>query len=266
VHEDECGAPEFYTGGARLTPLDGEGGRIAPEALARALAEAAGSGVHNLQRGALSLTTATEAGTAYTPDQIRALCALARARGLPVHLDGARFTNALVRVGCTPAEMSWKAGIDVLSFGGTKNGLMGVEAVVLFDPARAWEFELRRKRGGHLFSKHRFLSAQMEAYLDANLWLEMAATANARADALAAGLAATPGARILHPVEANIVFAAWPRAGHRAVQAAGAHYYLWPFEQSLEGPDAAELSARLVCNWSTTEAEVAGFLRTLRGG
>ncbi len=264
VQEDECGAPEFYTGGAKLVPLDGPDGRIAPETLAEALARAAQVGVHNVQRGALSLTTATEAGTAYTPDQIRALTALAKARGLPVHLDGARFANALVRIGCTPAEMSWKAGIDVLSFGGTKNGLMGVEAVILFDPARAWEFELRRKRGGHLFSKHRYLAAQMEAYLDAGLWLEMAAVANARADALAAGLASTPGARILHPVEANIVFAAWPRAGHRAVQAAGAHYYLWPFDQSLEGPDAAPLSARLVCNWFTTEAEVAAFIGHLR--
>src|SRR5690606_14911931 len=119
-------------------------------------------------------------------DEIRALADIARARGLPVHLDGARFANALVRIGCTPAELSWKAGVDVLGFGGTKNGLVGVEAVIFFDPARAREFELRRKRGGHLFSKHRFLSAQMEAYLDDDLWLKMARSANASADALAA--------------------------------------------------------------------------------
>jgi threonine aldolase len=264
VQEDECGAPEFYTGGAKLVPLDGPDGRIAPEALAQALAGAAEAGVHNVQRGALSLTTATEAGTVYAPDEIRALAALAKVHGLPVHLDGARFANALVRLGCTPAEMSWKAGVDVLSFGGTKNGLMGVEAAILFDPDRAWEFELRRKRGGHLFSKHRFLSAQMEAYLRDGLWLELAAAANARADALAAGLGVEPGARLLHPVQANMVFAAWPRAGHRAVQAAGARYYLWPFGQSLEGPDAEELSARLVCSWATTEAEVAAFIGHLR--
>ena len=265
VQEDECGAPEFYTGGAKLTPLDGPDGRIAPETLARALASAASVGVHNVQRGALSLTSATEAGTAYAPDAIAALAALARAHGMPVHLDGARFANALVRIGCTPAEMTWKSGVDVVSFGGTKNGLMGVEAVILFDPARAWEFELRRKRGGHLFSKHRFLAAQMEAYLADGLWLELAAAANARADALAAGLAAVPGARILHPVEANMVFAAWPRAGHRAAQAAGARYYLWPADQSLDGPAAEPLSARLVCSWSTEPAEVDAFLACLRG-
>ena len=264
VHEDECGAPEFYTGGARLTPLDGDHGRIEPGALSRALAAAAQAGVHNFQPGALSLTTATEAGTVYAPDEIRVLAGLARDRGLAVHLDGARFANALVRIGCSPAEMSWKAGVDVLSLGGTKNGLMGVEAVILFDPAKAREFELRRKRGGHLFSKHRFLSAQMAAYLDDDLWLALAAAANARADALAAGLAAVPGAKLLHPVEANMVFAAWPRAGHRAAQAAGARYYLWPGDQTLDGPDDDAVSARLVCNWATAEAGIADFLAILR--
>jgi threonine aldolase len=264
VQEDECGAPEFYTGGAKLVPLDGADGRIAPDVLERALAGAAAVGVHNVQRGALSLTNATEAGTIYRPDEMRALADLAKRYGLPVHLDGARFANALVRVGCTPAELSWKAGVDVLSFGGTKNGLMGVEAVILFDPARAWEFELRRKRGGHLFSKHRFLSAQMEAYLEGDLWLELAATANARADALGTGLATVPGAKLLQPVEANMVFAGWPQAGHRAAEAAGARYYPWAFEQSRAEADPAAPTARLVCNWSTTEAEVAEFLALLR--
>jgi len=141
---------------------------------------------------------------------------------------------------------------------------MGVEAVILFDPAKAREFELRRKRGGHLFSKHRFLSAQMAAYLDDDLWLALAAAANARADALAAGLAAVPGAKLLHPVEANMVFAAWPRAGHRTAQAAGARYYLWPGDQTLDGPDDDAVSARLVCNWATTEADIAEFLAVLR--
>ena len=264
VAVDECAAPEFFTGGAKLTPLDGAHGRLAPEALAEALA-AAGAGVHNVQPGALSLTNATEAGTLYTPADLRALADLAHDRGLPVHLDGARFANALLRLGCTPAELSWKAGVDVLCLGGTKNGLMGVEAVILFDPARAWEFELRRKRGGHLFSKHRYLTAQMEAYLADDLWRDMARNANARADALAAGLEALPGARLRHPVEANMVFAAWPRAGHRALQDAGARYYFWPFEQSLDGPGDEELSARLVCSWSTTEDEVAAFIEVLRG-
>jgi threonine aldolase len=264
VEEDECGAPEFYTGGAKLTPLDGAHGRVAPEAFARALASAASVGVHNVQPGALTLTNATEAGAAYGPAEVAELAGMAKGRGLPVHVDGARFANALVHLGCTPAELTWKAGVDALSFGGTKNGCFGVEAVVLFDPARSWELELRRKRAGHLFSKHRFLAAQMEAYLADDLWLDLARRANARAAALARGIAALTGARILHPVEANMVFAAWPRAAHRAAQAAGARYYLWPADQSLDGPDDEPLSARLVCGWSTGEAEIAALLDVLR--
>ena len=165
--------------------------------------------MHGVQRGMLSITNVTEAGTVYTPAEIAALTALARAQGLPSHLDGARFANALVATGATPAEMTWKAGIDVLSFGGTKNGCMGVEAVVIFDPAKAWEFELRRKRGGHLFSKHRFLSAQMEAYLTDDLWLRLATHANAMGARLAQGLRCVR-CTLLHPAEANMMFPEWP--------------------------------------------------------
>lgn len=266
VEEDECGAPEFYTGGAKLTLLGGDHARIAPEALERAIGFTARAGVHNIQRGAVSITNATEAGAVYSPDQVAAICGVAKAAGLPVHMDGARFANAVVAAGCTPAEMTWKAGVDVLSFGGTKNGLMGVEAVVLFDPARAWEFELRRKRGGHLFSKHRYLSAQMAAYLKDDLWLKLAERANHAAARLSAGLAALPGAALLHPTEANAVFAAWPREGHRRAQKEGAHYYLWPMDQSLEGTGDVALSARLVCSWCTTDDEVDAFLALIDGG
>ena len=266
VEEDECGAPEFYTGGAKLTLVDGPHGRIAPESLETAFGFAARAGVHNVQRGPLTLTNATEAGTVYRPEDVARLAAMARRHGLPVHMDGARLANALVSLGCTPAELTWRAGVDVLSFGGTKNGCMGVEAVILFEPARAWEFELRRKRGGHLFSKHRYLSAQMEGYLADDLWRALATQANARAQQLARGLAALPGARLVHPTEANAVFAAWPRSGHRAVRAAGAQYYLWPGHQSLDGPDDEPLSARLVCNWSTTEGDVEAFLQALGAG
>lgn len=266
VEEDECGAPEFYTGGAKLTLLDGPNGRIAPESLRDALAFTARAGVHNVQRGPLSVTNATEVGTVYSPADLARLTALTREYGLPVHMDGSRFANALAALGCTPAELTWRAGIDALSFGGTKNGCMGVEAVILFDPAKAWEFELRRKRGGHLFSKHRFLSAQMESYLADDLWRTLAAQANARARQLSEGIAALPGARLVYPTEANAVFAAWPRAGHRAARGQGAQYFLWPSHQSLDGPDEAPVSARLVCNWSTTEAEVESFLNVLRAG
>jgi threonine aldolase len=265
VAEDECGAPEFYTGGAKLTLLEGADGRIDAQALGHALATAAPASVHNVQKGALSLTNATEAGAVYAPAQVAALAGMARAHGLPVHMDGARFANALVSLGCTPAELTWKAGVDVLSFGGTKNGCLGVEAVILFDPGKAWELELRRKRGGHLFSKHRYLSAQMEGYLEDDLWLDLAARANARAAALSRGIAALPGAALRHPTEANAVFAAWPRAAHRAALAAGAAYHFWPGEPSLDGPPDEPLLARLVCSWSTTEDEIAGLLGILQG-
>ena len=186
VEEDECGAPEFYTGGAKLTLLDGEHGAHRPgEPASGRSALTANAGVHNVQKGALSLTNATEAGTVYAPGAGGRAGRHCAGHGIPVHMDGARFANAVAQLGCTPAELTWKAGVDVLSFGGTKNGCLGVEAVVLFDPARAWEFELRRKRGGHLFSKHRFLSAQMEAYLEGDLWLDLAEAANARARELA---------------------------------------------------------------------------------
>ncbi len=263
VQMDECGAPEFYTGGAKLVPLDGEHAKFTAAALEAALAETPEGFVHAVQPGAVTITNATEAGTVYSPDEVAGIATVARAHGLALHMDGARFANALVSAGCTPAEMTWKAGVDVLSFGGTKNGLMGVEAVLLFDPGRSWEFELRRKRGGHLFSKHRYLSAQMEAYLEDDLWLEMARTANAAARRLAEGIRAIPGAALVHPVEANAVFASWPRAGHRKARDAGAAYYLWPFNQSLDGPDDEPLSARMVCSWCTTDADVDDFLKLI---
>ena len=152
---DECGAPEFYTGGAKITPLEGVSARIDSASLRAAIAATGRAGVHGVQKGALSLTNATEMGTIYTPEQTAALARIAHDAGIPVHLDGARFANALATLGCTPAQATWKAGIDVMSLGGTKNGLLGGEAVILFDPTKRWEFELRRKRGGHLLAKHR---------------------------------------------------------------------------------------------------------------
>lgn len=259
IAEDECGAPEFYASGAKLVLVEGAHGRMTPETLAAALATTGASGVHGVQRGMLSLTNVTEAGTLYTPAEIAALTALARSHGLPCHLDGARFANAIVATKATPAEMTWRAGIDVLSFGGTKNGLLGVEAVVFFDPAKAWEFELRRKRGGHLFSKHRFLSAQMQAYLTDDLWLRLAVHANDMGARLWQGIAALPHAALTHPAQANIVFANWEAGGHDRLQAAGAIYYdLRPL------PDGRE-TARMVTSWNTTGSHVDDFVAALRG-
>ncbi len=264
IEEDECGAPEAFIGGGKLALIDGAHAKFTPDALRQTIDFTGRSGVHNMQRGPVSITNTTENGTVYTPSEVAAITAVAREYGLPTHMDGARFSNALVSTGATPAEMTWKAGIDVVTFGGTKNGLMGVEAVVLFDPKKAWEFELRRKRGGHLFSKHRYLAAQMEAYLTDDLWRDLATHANAMATRLSQGILSVEGAKLTHPTEANCVFASWSRGGHRKAHDAGAQYYLWPFNQTMVGPDEENVAARLVCSWSTTEADVDQFLDTLK--
>lgn len=256
VTEDECGAPEFFTGGAKLVHVGGPHGRMDPAALARTLDGAAGVGVHSVQRGIVTLTNVTEAGTLLTPAATAALTAEARRHGLPVHLDGARFANAVAATGASPADLTWRAGVDILSLGGTKTGCLGVEAVVLFDPARAWEFELRRKRAGHLVSKHRYLSAQMAAWLEDGLWLRLAGQANAMAARLAAGLICRPDIDLLHPAEANILFPRWPAGTHARLQAAGAAYYDAPAPEGREG-------ARLVASWCTTADDVDSFLAAL---
>ncbi|MEX0337551.1 MAG: low specificity L-threonine aldolase [Arenibacterium sp.] len=262
IHEDECNAPEFYTSGAKLTLVPGTD-KMTPEALRASIAGEETRGVHGPQRGAVSITQVTERGSVYSLTELKALCDIAKGFGLPVHLDGARFTNAMVALGCSAAEMTWKAGVDVVSFGGTKNGLMGVEAVVFFDPAKAWEFELRRKRGAHLFSKHRYLSAQMAAYLRNDLWITMAESANAAARRLKEGLKAA-GVGFIHPADANMIFAEFPRAAHQRLHDAGAVYYVW--SGSLEGADPDELlAARLVCDWSCSEENIDCFLSILSG-
>ena len=255
---DECGAPEFYTGGAKLVGVAGDHGKMTPETLTQALGKIGESGVHGVQRGMLSITNVTEAGTVYTPAEVATLASIAKAQGVPCHLDGARFANALVATSSTAADMTWKAGIDIVSFGGTKNGCLGVEAVVIFDPAKAWEFELRRKRGGHLFSKHRFLSAQMEAYLEGDLWLRLATQANAMGARLARGIEAIPDANLIHPAPANMLFAQWSEGTHARAEAKGAAYYQLPAPEGREG-------ARLVASWNTSEAEVDQLLEALRG-
>lgn len=253
IAQDECGAPEFYTNGAKLVSVTGEHGKMTPETLRQSIEKVGNSGVHGVQRGIVSITNVTEAGTVYSPSNVAALTAAAREAGVPSHLDGARFANALVASGATAADMTWRSGVDVVSFGGTKNGCMGVEAVVIFDAKTAWEFELRRKRGGHLFSKHRYLSAQMEAYLTDGLWLRLAAQANAMGARLAKGLASLPGVSLCHPVDANMLFPEWPIGHHAGLTAKGAAYYPMPAPQGRE-------AARLVTSWCTTEAEVDAFL------
>ena len=263
IEEDECCAPEFFTGGAKLTLLGGEDARITEDELRAVLARAAPVGVHNPQAGALSLTQATEAGAAYSLDEVRRLAGIARDAGLPVHMDGTRLANALARLGVSPAEMTWKAGVDVLCLGATKNGALAAEAVILFDPEKAWEFELRRKRGGHLFSKMRFLSAQIDAYLADGLWLRLAAHANGMADRLAAGLTGR-GARVLNAIGANMLFAEITLDQHRRLQEAGARYYtMSPFDQ--DGVGDQRITVRLVASFRTTAADIDAFLAALAG-
>lgn len=255
IAEDECGAPEFYAGGAKLTLVPGSD-KMDPEALRQAIEGTAQGVVHGVQRGPLSLTNVTEAGGVYSVAQIESLAQIARDYSLPVHLDGARFANALVASNASPAQMSWQAGVDVLVLGGTKNGCLGVEAVIFFDPDKAWEFQLRRKRGGHLFSKNRFLAAQMRGYLTDGLWLQTAKQANDHAARLADGLRAK-GATFDHAPEANMIFARFPRRIHAALHAAGALYYL---KGSLEGDADEPLSCRLVCDWSVPPQAIDAFL------
>ena len=257
---DECGAPEFFTNGAKLVGVAGDHGKMTPDTLAAALARIGSGGVHGVQRGMLSITNLTEAGTAYSAAEVRALSALATLYHLPVHMDGARFANALIaqQIAGTPttaADLTWRAGVDILSFGGTKNGCLGVEAVVVFDPAKAWEFELRRKRGGHLFSKHRYLSAQFEAYLTDDLWLRLASDANAMGAKLASRLVKLPETTLLHPSPANMMFTDWPKGTNARALARGAAFYDMP---------APREGARLVTSWSTTETDVEQLLAALQ--
>jgi threonine aldolase len=225
--------------------------------LTTALKGYGGHSPHQMIASALSLTQASEAGTVYRPDVIAALCAIAHERALAVHMDGARFANALVRLEVTPAQMTWRSGIDVLSFGATKAGALAAEAVVFFDTARAAFFAERRKRAGHLLSKHRFLAAQFDAALAEDRWLKLARHANAMADRLAQKLAAI-GLAPAWPVESNLVFVALPRALDARLKAAGARYYVRPSE-SLE-VDIDRVLVRLVTSFATREDEVDRFV------
>lgn len=264
IEEDECNAPEFFTGGAKLRLLGGENAKIEPSQLQSALDGGTSDFVHWPQRGALSITNVTERGAVYKASEVAELCAIAESFDLPVHMDGARFANALVATNASPADMSWRAGVDVLSLGGTKNGLLGVEAVVFFDPEHAWEFELRRKRAGHLSSKNRYLSAQMEAYLTDELWLQLASSANQMADRLRGGLREA-GAELLWGQDANMVYTSISRGQHKRAMDGGASYYLNDPSATLEGPEGEFLGCRLVTNWSTSAENVDQFIGLLKG-
>jgi len=261
IATDECGAPEFFGGGTKLVGLRGEGSKISAATLRRALEDGQWSGPHHVTPSVLSLSQATECGTIYRAAETKELADIAHKHGVMVHVDGARLGNALARMNVSPAEATWKAGVDALSFGATKGGAMGAEAVIFFDHKRGADMQSRRKRGGALASKHRFIAAQMEAYLEGDLWLTLARHANAMADALGAGLTAA-GCKPVWPVEANEVFAPVTRDADKRLKAAGAMYYPWPAPGLDIGSD--KTLVRLVTSFQTTRDDVDRFLAIVR--
>jgi len=255
IEGDECGAPEFFTGGAKLALLDGPDGKLSAEILEDALAKSGAGNVHHIQPAAISLAQVTECGTIYSPSEIASISAVAKKYKLGLQMDGARFANSIAALNCSPAEITWKAGVDLLSFGATKNGAMAAEAVVFFNMEKAAEFEFRRKRGAHLFSKSRYLSAQINAYLEDGLWLKMAGQANNMAARMARGLSDLVAAPLHYKVEANIIFATLPKNVIEALEAAGFLFYVMGSKD--------EGHVRLVTSWNTTEEEVDRFLDVL---
>jgi len=248
IQNDEGGAPEFYTHGAKLMLAGGEGAKLTPETIA-ALADGIANDVHRVQPHAVSITNATEYGLVYRPDEVAAIGALCRARGLRFHMDGARFANAVASAGCTPAEVTWRAGVEVLSFGFVKNGGMGAEALVFFDTDLADATLRRRKRAGLLLSKGRYLAAQILAMVEDDLWLDNGRAANAGA----ALIADAGGARLVHPAQANEVFLRVTPAEAAALRAQGFDFYDW-------GPG----EARLVVSWDQREADIRPLADAIR--
>ncbi|MDE2449481.1 MAG: low specificity L-threonine aldolase [Gammaproteobacteria bacterium] len=247
---DECSAPGFFTGGAQLERIGGAHGKLTAEALAATL-DAHVTTVHTVQPAAVSISQATERGTAYRPGEIATLCKVAHAHGLYVHMDGSRFANAVTFLGCRPGDVTWRSGVDVLSFGATKNGALSAEAVVFFNRGLVRDFELRRKRAGHLLSKSRFVSAQLLAYVESGVWRRNAE----RANALARSIGEAAGKRLLEPVEANEVFVELGADGKTSLRAAGFEFYDWGSPASGE--------VRLVAAWDQDERHVEALCAAL---
>jgi threonine aldolase len=256
---DECNSPEFFTGGAKIIGLHGAGGKITPAMIDKRLKAFVGA-EHDPKPKGVSITNVTELGCVYSPDEVRAISELIRPRGMRLHMDGARFANAVAGLGCAPAELTWKSGVDVMSFGATKNGAMMLEATVFFDRALAEEFAHRRMRAGQLVSKGRYLGAQMLAYLEGDLWLENARRANGLAQKLAKGLRRVPSVRLPNPVEANEVFAIIPRALKDRLMATGATFFDWMPDSLGDTIREGEVFVRFVLSFATPEAEVDRFV------
>jgi len=249
INTDECGAPEFYTGGAKLIPLVGVDGKIVPGELEQNIS---GVGiVHHTQPSSVSITQVCETGEVYELDEIKEITKVAHNHNLNMHMDGARFANALVSLNCTPAEMTWKSGIDVLSFGATKNGCIAAEAIIFFKPELVGNLSFLMKRAGHLLSKMRFVSAQLEAYISNNVWLDNAKNANEMGKKLSEGLIKHSSIKLAYPTQANEVFAKFPREVIEHLNSEGYKMN----EDELDGQ-----AARLVTAWNTKISDVESFL------
>ncbi len=251
VIKDENTAPEFFTGGARQIPIAGPEGKPDLEALSKAISSAQTHGIHNVKPAVISLTNATECGTVFTADELAAYGSLAKQHQMALHVDGARFSNAVVSTGASPAALTWQSGVDVLTFGATKNGAIAAEMVIFFNKQFADDFAYRRKRAGHLWSKHRFLAAQIDAFFHNDLWLNNAQHANAMATRLARGLSTVRGIGIPWPVEANEIFAIMPAALIQQLRQRGFEFYDWP---------AADNMVRLVTSFNTSTDDIDCFI------
>lgn len=259
IEGSECGAPEFFSGGAKLIALPGEYGKLPVGVVKDAIVSGAAEGLNGGRNAMLSLTNATEWGTTYSPAEVAALCDISHQHGLAVHMDGARFANAVAAQDCSASAISVDAGVDALCFGGTKTGAMGAEALIFFDPALADGFDYRRKQSGHVLSKQRYLAAQMLALLRDGLWLDLASRANQAASRLADGVLRA-GGHLLAPVESNAVFARIPVAAHRSAIEAGAIYHRWP-EAGPDEPDTVAI--RLVTSWNTPDGDLDRMIAAL---
>ena len=252
INTDECGAPEFYTGGAKLIPLTGINGKITPEELEKNIS---GTGiVHHTQPSSVSITQVCETGEVYELDEIKKITDVAHKHKLNMHMDGARFANALVTLNCTPAEMTWKSGIDVLSFGATKNGCIAAEAIIFFKPELVGNISFLMKRAGHLLSKMRFVSAQLDAYISNDVWLKNAKQANEMGKKLSDGLVKHNSIKLAYPTQANEVFAKFPREMIEHLNSLGYKMN----EDELDGQ-----AVRLVAAWNTLNSDVESFLESI---
>jgi threonine aldolase len=249
INTSECNAAGFFGGGTKLVPIDGPHGKVNPEALERAIATAGKGLAHKSQPAAVNLVQATDRGAVYSVDEIAGVSQVAHAHGLTVHMDGARFANAIARLGCTPAQASWRAGVDILSFGVTKNGGLLTDAIVVFAPESAADIGFHLRRAGAVWSKMRFASAQILAYVADDLWLRLARQANAAATRIAAQLATVAGVKIIAPVQANELFVEMDPATLAGLEQDGVLFY-------RRGPRLA----RFVCRWDTSEDDVAALV------